>query len=769
MSDNSWKAIILALLLPIMATLSIAVVFFLRGGEAAAETGFVLIITFIAQFVILLFSAILMNKSVLQPIKRALELLQKAEQKESLQLDNGATPLEKEIFTTFQDLQEQLSETSLTKDRITSIINSTAEAIVVTDREFRVIRTNPATVDIIGYRQSDINDSNIQLLFPENLNDLIERELSQYKKVRTEVNIFKKGGERIPAKVTISVVKPVGSKEIEGYVFLIRDASKEKIQQMELENAIKVAESASSAKSSFVANMSHEIRTPMNAIMGMTGLLLDTELTSEQQDYADTIRKSADAMIGVINDILDFSKIEAGKLHVEHIDFQLLTTVSDVVDMLAPKAHTKNLEFIWHVNDDVPTMLNGDPGRIRQILTNLCNNAIKFTHKGEVVVRVAVDTESDDDVTLRFNISDTGIGIPKNKLELLFRSFSQVDASVTREYGGTGLGLAISKRLAELLGGEIGVESKEGVGSDFWFTVVMKKQHEQSLIYEPDPEGIEGKKVLVVDDNETNREILHVQLEKWHAIPLEVPDAESALVQLRMAVEDKEPFPIALIDYQMPDMDGATLGKAIKRDPNLNGTKMVMLTSGGQKGEAAMMKGIGFSGYLSKPINPSVLYDTIATVLSNGCVEGGGLITRHTVLERKHWKKQRVLLVEDNFVNQKVVVRMLEKIGIRADTAANGKEALEAVKTLPYDLVFMDCNMPLMNGYEATAAIRGLESEKRRTPIIALTANAMKNDEEKCIDAGMDGYITKPINRKVLNDTIEKWLSGGGKEQLQLS
>ncbi len=641
---------------------------------------------------------------------------------------------------------------------LNSIIYSAAETIIVTDNNFRINIVNPTVTDLLGHSYEELQDSHIQLIFSDDLISEIKFKIEQESNVKINTELVMKSGENCPVLITISAIH-YNSENIDGYIFLIQDTSAEKNHEKELKLAAQKANQASQAKSAFVANMSHEVRTPMNAIIGMTGLLLDTKLSKEQNEYTETIRNSSDALLTVINDILDFSKIEAGKLDMEIINFQLLNTISDVIDLLSIKAEQKQLELIWHVNDDVPTQLLGDPGRLRQILTNLCNNAIKFTETGEIVIRVTLETERGEDAVLRFTVSDTGIGIAKDQIGELFDSFTQADASITRKYGGSGLGLAICQKLVALMGGEIGVESQLQVGSNFWFTTTLKKQTSKQQHIDLAPADIRGKKILVVDDNETNREILRNQLSNWGCMPIDVPDAESALIQLRMAAEDGKPFPLALLDYQMPDMDGAQLGRAIKRDPNLDDTALAMLTSGGQKGEAAMMKEIGFAGYLSKPINPSILHETIITILSEVDTvpeDQREFVTRHTVQEKQHWLKIRILLVEDNFVNQKVIVRQLEKLGYRADIAGNGQEAYEAVSTIPYDLVLMDCNMPVMDGYDATKKIRETEGIKD-IPIIALTANAMKEDEEKCLAAGMNDYLTKPVNRNILGNTITKW------------
>lgn len=667
------------------------------------------------------------------------------------------------------------------EELLEAVMGCSRDGLVVLDCQGRVVIWSKAAQSVLGWAEKQV--------LGKKLADILQcRDLDQCNKAGPaqvlEVVCTSLAGREIPLEVSVSNIS-LGGEPHE--LVILRDVTQRRHNEAELLKAKEDAESfnreleqaierancmameaelANAAKSAFLANMSHEIRTPMNGIIGMSGLLLDTDLTAEQREYAQIIRNCAESLLSLINDILDFSKIEAGKLDLETLDFDLRLALEEVVEVLALKAAEKGLEFVCLVEPEVPSLLRGDPGRLRQVLLNLVGNAVKFTIKGEVLVRVSLEAETQEKVTLRFQVKDTGIGIPKDKQRLLFRPFTQVDGSTTRKFGGTGLGLSISKRLVELMGGTIEVKSQPGKGSEFSFTAILEKQPLREVPPEAGLVPLQGKRILVVDDHAPNRLLLKVLLEGWGCICEEAQSAEQALEMLREAFDGGTPFHAAILDMLMPDMDGDRLGKAIKKDPRLKHTCLIMLTSLGRRGDARRLQEIGFAGYLTKPVRASHLRRCLETVLGFGEAHFPDshpeLVTRHSLNEQRK-RSLRILLVEDNITNQKVALGILQKLGYRAEAVANGKEALASLQREPYDLVLMDCQMPEMDGYEATRLIREPSTGvlNPRVPVIAMTANALAGDRAKCVEAGMDDYVAKPVRAQDLEAVIAKWAKTG--------
>jgi PAS domain S-box-containing protein len=661
-----------------------------------------------------------------------------------------------------------------------AVAESANEAIITVDSEGNITGWNQGAERIFGFAEIEVRGKSISVVLPSRYT---ERHINGMTRVRmgggrhivgrtVELEGRRKDGSEFPLELSLAEWM-VASKLF--FTGIIRDISDRKMVEAKLEVhsqelivAREKALEASRLKSEFVANMSHEIRTPMNGIIGITGLLLETHLTPEQREFAEIVRQSGDALLTVVNDILDFSKIESGKLSMEIMDFDLIPVVEGAVELFAQRAREKGLELGCLLGGDVLHSMRGDSGRVRQVLTNLIGNAIKFTEKGEIAVSAVVEEETEHGVMVRFTVSDTGIGISEEGKHQLFQPFSQADGSMTRRYGGTGLGLSISKTLVEMMGGAIGFDSEPGKGSTFWWTATFQKQPATAVTIAPH-NSLAGVRCLVVTGSNTYRTVVHHYITSWGLKNGCAGSGSRALELLKRAHGRGEPYDLAILDMQMPDMDGNQLASAIHADPNLAATRLIRLMRIGDQYSPVIEKP-GFSANLAKPIRQSRLFDCIANVMAD-TVEGfdpsitavagtGAKSTPESTMvtspKASARDALRILVVEDNVVNQKVAVRMLEKLGYTADVASDGSQAVAAVSHLPYDIIFMDCQMPEMDGFEATVRIRTMEGEANHTTIVAMTANSLQGDREKCLAAGMDDYMSKPIRRDVLAAAIDR-------------
>ncbi|HPV83782.1 MAG TPA: response regulator, partial [Nitrospira sp.] len=589
----------------------------------------------------------------------------------------------------------------------------------------------------------------------------------------------RKDGQRLTMLVTVTALKN-NEGVVTGFLATGKDITQRKaaeaalteaarelaLKNAELAQARDAALEAAKLKADFLATMSHEIRTPMNAIIGMTGLLLDTALTEEQHDFADTVRRSSDALLTIVNDILDFSKIEAGKLHFEQIAFDLRLAVEDTIELMAEQAQSKGLELIALVDAAVPSGVVGDPGRLRQILVNLVSNAVKFTSTGEVFVHVTRETGEGPN-HLRFAITDTGIGISDEAQKKLFQAFVQADSSTTRRFGGTGLGLAICQRLVQQMQGRIGIESRPGEGSTFWFSVQLPEAALTTLPSTLSWDRLSGRRILIVDPNNRIRQVLQQDLAAKGLQCSGARNAGEAVNLAQTAATMQKPFDLALIELHLPDKDGFETARLLKDHAATSTMRLVILTTVGRRGDGTTARQLGINAYLTKPLRQTQLLECFCQVLDVAKIDAAPgeaslgtppLITRHTLGQASTAATTRLLLVEDNPVNQKVACKMLEKLGYRVDVASNGQEAVAAHERMRYPLIFMDCQMPEVDGFEATALIRKMEGKSAHTPIVAMTANAMQGDRERCLEAGMDDYVAKPVRPKDLQTVLDTWL-----------
>ncbi len=710
-------------------------------------------------------------------------------EKTYIEADQGRERVERALTLSSQEMQDlyeslrQTSETRLAgeKEQTRLIVDNALDAIVSINAKGLITGWNPTAEKIFGWSNQEATGQLLaNLIIPpvyreghkKGLQRFLQTGQGNIFKKRMELPALHRAGHEFPIELYIIPLFRDGKFTFSAFLRDITERKKaeERAQQaakdlkqknQELAIARDEALHAAKLKSEFLATMSHEIRTPMNGILGFTGILLDSTLTAHQRESAETVRTSAHALLAILNDILDFSKIESGKMTLEPLDFDLRLCLEDVLELLGATASVKGIELVGIVAAGIPSLLHGDSGRIRQILTNLVGNAIKFTEQGEVSVKVHIQQQVEEDVWVRFDILDSGIGIPLEAQASLFLPFHQADNSTTRRFGGTGLGLAICKQLVELMEGSIGIEPTYTKGSHFWFTIKLQQAHHPVAPQSTIKTDLQGMELVCIDDHATNQQLIAHHAQEWGMPYRGFRDGLKALQTLRETQHVSSSVQVVLVDGHLPGHDGFTIARAIKSDPQLAHLHIVLMTSTGERGDASTAHNSGIAAYLTKPIRKEQLFLCLATLLGrseDANATTTSLITSHSLKESERHKAIRILVVDDYAINQKLAIHILEQQGHRVDVAANGKEAVVAWQRVPYDLIFMDCHMPEMDGYVATQEIRQLEDSSHHTPIIAMTANAMKGDEEKCLEAGMDDYITKPIHTEHIRNLLQKWL-----------
>lgn len=694
-----------------------------------------------------------------------------AAQKERILLENALETSSKELIDANKKLKESSDET-INLQR--SALEAAANMIIITDLEGKIKYANKSFCDFTMYELAEVIGKTPHFLnsgmHSKQFFESMWKAIKRGETFEGEVMNKKKNGDIYLEEIVVTPIKDPKSAEVTHFVAVKKDITERRIQEDELKRARDKALEASRLKSEFLSTMSHEIRTPMNGVIGMTNILLETPLDGEQLDYLHIIKESSNTLLVIINDILDFSKIEAGKLEIENIDMDLIDVVESVAELLSPRAREKDIALMSFIDTQINAQMKGDPVRIKQVLTNLVGNAVKFTDVGEVSVKVKPIFGGHKIEKVRFEVKDTGIGIAKDMIGELFQSFTQADGSTTRKYGGTGLGLAISKSLCELMGGEIGVESEVGKGSLFWFELpfyVGSKAGTTLKEYEAQIGGLKDKKAIVIDDSKTAREIVKKYLSGWGLKAECAKSADEGMQKLMGAANDNDPFELAIVDLAMPQTDGFELAKKIFAEPKISNVKCILFTAFDQKGVGDDALEIGYSAYLTKPLKQGALLKAVIDALQNKKqtrVEEPKRDKRSVeptkteqAPRQKNGENARILLVEDNLINQKVAFLMLTKMGCEVVIAHNGEDAIKTLDKEEFDVILMDCQMPVMDGFEATTRIRARKDDKKSIPIIAITANAIEGDRERCIAVGMDDYISKPINQKEAIEKIAFW------------